>query len=585
MIEIEGPDGVIYEFPEGTSEDVMRTALMKVYGGAQPAQSPMQERIEAAKAGTLQMQPGSAERAAAADATALQGMGPERTMAETLYENIVGSGDVDTIGERLGQLIRGGGAATARGMADVPALPANLLQLGAMGVEKALGMEEPSMVSRALEALPDTRGLLASVPVIGPESEYKAPGTAGEFISTAGEFAGGAGLMGGLKSMLQYGVIPGLASEGAGQLTEGTSLEPYARTAAAIMAALIAGKPGKFAGDSESARLANKLESEGVKGITAGQAKGSTALMRMEGRLAPTADQVDDFTASTLRRFGSAEKTATPNALRSIETDLVKRMDDAVSGVEIMPQADHAANAAKVAVDYADRVPAGLTPRGAGIAKEIRAMWRAEKPIPLERLKAWRSDIGSLTVSPDAATREAAHQLRTMIDDMTDSALVAAGREKDIAKLATAREAYRDYIGVRDAASRAGAETGTLSPTQLNQSMIRSQGREAYATGRTTPMTDFTRAGAAILRPAPSVMAGGQRSITDILPLIGGAIGGAGGLAAGNPMLGALGAAAGLAAPATGQAIMRSPPVQAMLRDPTGQLANTLRTLPGLLGN
>ena len=103
MIEIEGPDGVIYEFPEGTSEDVMRTALMKVYGGAQPAQSPMQERIAAAKAGTLQMQPGSAESAAAADATALQGMGPERTMAETLYENIVGSGDVDTIGERLGQ--------------------------------------------------------------------------------------------------------------------------------------------------------------------------------------------------------------------------------------------------------------------------------------------------------------------------------------------------------------------------------------------------------------------------------------------------------------------------------------------------
>lgn len=33
MIEIEGPDGVIYEFPEGTSEDVMRQALMQVYGG------------------------------------------------------------------------------------------------------------------------------------------------------------------------------------------------------------------------------------------------------------------------------------------------------------------------------------------------------------------------------------------------------------------------------------------------------------------------------------------------------------------------------------------------------------------------
>lgn len=41
MIEIEGPDGVIYEFPEGTSDDVMRGAMQKVYGApSQPAQSP-----------------------------------------------------------------------------------------------------------------------------------------------------------------------------------------------------------------------------------------------------------------------------------------------------------------------------------------------------------------------------------------------------------------------------------------------------------------------------------------------------------------------------------------------------------------
>lgn len=40
MIEIEGPDGVIYEFPEGTDENTMRTAMQGVYGAPQPA-SPM----------------------------------------------------------------------------------------------------------------------------------------------------------------------------------------------------------------------------------------------------------------------------------------------------------------------------------------------------------------------------------------------------------------------------------------------------------------------------------------------------------------------------------------------------------------
>ena len=161
---------------------------------------------------------------------------PERTLGQTLYENIIGSGEVDTPGERLGQYIRGGTAAVARGIADVPALPANLAQLGAMGVEKALGMEEPSMVSRGLAALPDTREMLGAVPVIGPESRYQAPGTVGEYISTAGEFAGGAGASAGPRTMLKYGVTPGVASEAAGQVTEGTAAEPYARFAAGLFA-------------------------------------------------------------------------------------------------------------------------------------------------------------------------------------------------------------------------------------------------------------------------------------------------------------------------------------------------------------
>lgn len=37
MIEIEGPDGVIYEFPEGTDEATMRQAMQQVYGAPQAA--------------------------------------------------------------------------------------------------------------------------------------------------------------------------------------------------------------------------------------------------------------------------------------------------------------------------------------------------------------------------------------------------------------------------------------------------------------------------------------------------------------------------------------------------------------------
>jgi hypothetical protein len=512
-------------------------------------------------------------------------MQPPRGLVQTIYENVIGSGEADTFGERLGQYIRGGGAAVARGIADVPALPANLLQLGTMGVEKALGMEEPSMVSRGLAALPDTRDMLASVPVIGPESQYKAPGLLGEFISTAGEFAGGAGAMAGPGAMMRYGVIPGVASETAGQATEGTALEPWARAIAGLGAGVLAAKPGAFVGGDEASRMANVVREAGVRNVTAGQASGSQPLMRMEGMLQATDQQLDDFTQATLKMLGSNAKTATPTNLMAIEKNIVQQMDDAVKGVDVIPSPVHSSAAVKIGADYIDRVPAGqLTPRIRGIANEIDAFAKNGKPVPLSQLKEWRSDIGSLTISADQATREAAHGLRKLLDTMTDEALTATGRVDDIAKLSAGREAYRNYIGVRDAASRAGAEGGVLSPQALNQSMIRSQGREAYATGRSTPMTDFTRSAAAVLRPAPATSPGGIRSFAEALPAALAATGGAAGFAAGGPLGAALGGVAGALGPALGQAAMRSGPMQAMIRNPLDVLMKTGRTLPGLLG-
>jgi hypothetical protein len=575
MIEIELFDGTVLEFPEGTNQAVIDRVAQ---------QETSSRRISAAKAGTLQMQPGSAEAAAAANEQATAMMQPERTIGQTIYENVIGSGAADTPGERIGELIRGGGAAVARGISDVPAVPANLAQLATTGVEYALGMEQPSMVSRGLAALPETREMLASIPVIGPESRYVAPGLLGEYVSTAGEFAGGAGVLGGPSAMLRYGVAPGVASEAAGQATEGTALEPYARAGAAIGTSLLASRPGAFVGDSETARMANVLRKAGVD-VTTGQGTGSQALMRMEGRLQATDQQLADFTAATMRQLGSTAKTATPTNLAATQREIVKQMDDAVSGVNIIPTRTQAQAAVKVATDYIDRVPAGqLTPRIRGIANEIKALASSGKDVPLSRLKEWRSDIGDFTVSSDTATRNAAHSLRTLIDDMTDQALIAAGRADDIAALATAREAYRNFIGVRDAATRATAEGGILSPTQLNQSMIRAQGRENYAVGRTTPMADFTRSAAATLRPAPAVLPGGVRSFSEALPAALGAAGAGGAIGAGLGPIGAvLGGVAGALAPATGQLAMRSAPVQALLRDPRVAVTQAARILPGLL--
>lgn len=569
MIEVELPDGRVLEFPEGTDQASMKSAIDGLM---------MQDRIAAAKAGTLPMRPGSEMAAQAADEAALAQMQPA--------QGVMG---------QVGDIVAGTGAGALRGAAGLLDLPGDLA--GAYGglvgsaLEKS-GLVSPEAARLAGEAaggsfpgrMAEDATATSAAKAIG--SEYVAPGAIGEYAGTIGEFLPGALLSGlNMPSLLRYGVIPAIASETAGQATEGTAAEPYARAAAAVLASLAAAKPGKFAAGTEQAKLANRLEEAGVTGITAGQAKGAQPLMRAEGMLQPTTQQLDDFTAATMRQIGSDAKLATPDNLRAVEQSIVKQMDDAVAGVAVVPNTQNARQAVSVAIDYSQRVPAGqLTPRIRGIANEILKSSSSGNPVALSQLKTWRSDIGKLTVSPDAATREAAHSLRGLIDNMTDDALIAAGRESDIASLAASREAYRNYIGVRDAASRAGAEAGTLSPQALNQSMIRAQGREAYATGRSTPMTEFTRAGAAILRPAPTVAPGAARSITEAIPLAASILGAGGGYAAGLGPVGlALGGAAGALAPSVGQAAMRSGAIQAALRDPSSILANASRVIPGLL--
>jgi hypothetical protein len=528
-------------------------------------------------------------------ASRIEGVAPARSLGQKIYDNVIGDPNdgVESYGEQIGSLIRGGTAGVARGLADVPALPANIAQLGARGVEWVTGMQEPSMVSRGLNALPDTRDMLASVPVIGPESQYQAPGRLGQFASTVGEFAGGAagmskllpGGMGTGETMLRYGVAPGVASEAAGQLTEGTAVEPYARAAAGIGAGLLMSpKPGAFNNNTEAGKMANRLQDGGVRGVTVGQSRGSQPLMAAEGRLQATPDQLDDFTASIMRQLGSTKKLATPDALKGVQDDLVQQMDDAVRGISIIPNQSNAAAALKVSDDYAARVPAlQLNPRLRGIADEIKAAAASGNPVSLSQLKTWRSDIGSLTTSADDATRTSAHQLRGLINDMTDQALTSAGRADDIGRLAAARESYQNFVGIRDAASRAGAEGGTLSPQSVNQSVIRSQGRERYATGQTTPMSEFTRAGAAVLRPAPTVAPGGIRSIAGAAPLAGASILGGGALQAGvDPLMAGLLAAGGALAPEVGRSFVRGNLMQQLMRNPAAVPAQAAPMLPGL---
>lgn len=477
------PDGEPLYFPDTMTEDQILAVMAEQFPASAPAAEPE----------------------------------PERGFGQMLYENVIGSGEVDTPGERLGEFVRGGTAAVARGIADIPAMPANLAQLGTMGVEKLFGMEEPSMVSRGLAALPDTRDMLGAVPGIGPESQYVAPGTAGQYIATAGEFAGGAGVSAGPKAMLKYGVAPGVVSEAAGQATEGTRLEPYARTATALLAPLGVGAAQRatqkvvspMAGQLDPSRMqaVETLREAGVT-PTAGQAVGGRAAESQLYREASTAagrtmadDALEDFTAAAMKSVGSTARKATPDALEEATSRIGKVFDEAITGVEVVPSPKDLTAMSKALEVYRELAPKdAVAPIFQNINKALVRSFRAGTPISAKSVASWRSNLSKLTTSADTATRNAAAEALEAVDDAINASLVAAGKPEVVSKLSEARNQYRNLLALERAAQR--SETGLITPAQLRNALL-VQGRRRYVQGK-GDLGSLTRAGVEVLKDLPN---------------------------------------------------------------------------------
>jgi hypothetical protein len=521
-----------------------------------------------------------------------------RGIGATIYENVVGSGAVDTPGERAGELIKGGAAAITRGFADVAALPGNMVQLGVgasnwargkMGMDP-INLNEQAIGGAVVNAVPtseDTRGALSAV--TGGASDYVAPGTAGQYVSTAGEFAGGAGLMTGPGTMVRYGALPGLSSEAAGQATEGTAMEPWARAIAPIATSIaLTPRPNAASGTDERAAAARRLQERGVNPY-AGQVKDSEGLMRAEGTLAPTQRQLDQFTRAALNEAGytGPSMRATPGVLDRQQNTITARMNRIVDiDVPITPKFGQ--DVMKVADDYLGSTPGQtLPPKLRNVATEIldAATNPSGAPLSGSRLREWRTALGRYTTSGDEAIRDAAHELRNVIDEATTDALTAAGKTAEVAELAQLRTQYRNLLVIADATTRGGrgGASGVLTPERVSTSAKRVFTRQSYAMDRATGLAQLSRDAEMIIGAVPAVKPGGVRDVVNTgMMALGGATVGA---QAGSPMMALGGAVAGAAAPTLGRELMRSGVMQSAVMQPQNLLAGPMSVVPGLLNS
>lgn len=502
MIEIELPDGTIAEFPDDMSHDAIKAVLAK----------------------RIKKEPGA------------------------LYQNVIGYGAIDTPGEKLGATVKDAGKALFSGIGagatGLATLPSNMMGLLDAGVEKAFGIPAPK------SALPDPGAVIddAYQSTFG----YTPKTRAGKFAGTVGEFLPGVALGGTLPQMVSSGIM----SEAAGQLTEGTKAEPYARIGGGILGpvALTAAKNiasrivSPNAGvDPARLRFADQLKTEGVP-LTAGQKVGNAKLQYHEALAPRMADVADDqarqFTSAAMRRVG-VDGLATPDNLTAANAQIggvFESVAKTTPGLAFTKQSiKKAGDAVK---DYNSAVGTA-----AKMPSEILAKIKSGKMSGGEYLRIW-SKLGKQVRSSDGDMRDVAHALREVLDD----AMVASLPAETAAKLSTARTQYRDLLAIEKAAGSAGenAAFGIISPAQL-RTAIKTQGGRQYVQG-SRDLGELARAGTATMRPLPQ--SGTQPRMAAAMartlgPLAGGGGAGAaiGGLI-GGPGGAAVGGGLGLLAPA-----------------------------------
>ncbi len=390
----------------------------------------------------------------------------------------------------------------------------------------------------ALPSSADIAGLHRPVTGFNP---YEAKTTAGKYANTIAEFSPAA-VAGGVPGIVRQGVrkgtqrlgvnafkfagVPGATSEAAGQATEGTALEPYARmvgalggyTAIPVARRMLTPNPIR-AGSTRQASV-DTLKREGVTHITAGQATGRKRLQYSEAELggARVADMAESsaeqFTSAALQRAGIG-----PNVATRAMPEVLDGAFDRIGGVfkqfgrnnVLQIDSQLSDDVMRALSEYAEGVPPNMqTPAIAKVGDDMVRGMQANPGAPAlsgVQYTTWRSRLGKLAQNkrindPEAA--EAARDLQSALDSAMERSIAATGDMQALEAIKQARRQYRNMLVIEHAAAAGGpaAASGLISPAQLRIATQKVMGKRSYVRGQ-DDFADLARAGVEIMTPLP----------------------------------------------------------------------------------
>lgn len=248
--------------------------------------------------------------------------------------------------------------------------------------------KDSDLIDNALNSGQDTvRGLMN-------DNLYAPKTTPGEYAKTVGEFVPGALLPGVgssgnlLANAAKYAVIPGVASEAAGQFTKGTNFEPYARVGGALLAPVAA--EGLLRG-AETA--GNKLLTMTPRGAAANN---------LTAALADSGKTLDDIAFETARNPRLTPMDVDPN-LQQMAMNLANQggAPRSILNSSVENRAAGAKNAVQGAFDEA----LGESPDTVKILTDLRSKQEASVLKPEDVRKTLDNAMGA-AADPQAAIND-----------------------------------------------------------------------------------------------------------------------------------------------------------------------------------
>lgn len=431
-----------------------------------------------------------------------------------------------------------GGIGLAGALGDLTGLGAKGIEIASnfvsdkLGIERYQRPEKPGPISSVLEKIPTSKTIRDAVEAQTGEF-YKPQTKAGRYAETVGEFLPGSMIgPGGIAAKAATGAAAALGSEAAGQYTEGTKAEPWARVAGALVggtAPLAAGRAiTPLPATAARQRLVDVLESEGVNSLTAGQRTGNKSLQYAEsflgdGPLAGRgASRIQDegqrqFTEAAMRRAGGGAD-ATPEVLAANHDRLTQNFRDLSARNALTPDDQFITDILAATRNYR-RVPESQqSAMLRGYVDDIQNhILNGQMPGRFyQEMRSRLSKQANSLRDADPTLSEALRDMRNALDNAMERSIAGTA---DAGLWGQTRREYGAQKVIEKAASKAGEAMteGQISPAALRNT-VSAENRGAYARGQ-GDFSELARAGAGVMQPLPNSGTAQRNLLTNLAML------------------------------------------------------------------